>query len=81
MIGDTRADVERLAVKITLINEAHIGISFNLRFVTIVNHDQADVEAASHNLDDALHRIGFGSCHFPNEGVVSVFAGTFGITT
>ena len=81
MIGDTRADVERLAVKIALIDEAHIGISFNLRFVTVVNHNQADVETTSHNLDDALHRIGFGSCHFPNESVVAVLTGTFGTTT
>ena len=81
MISNTRTDVEWLAVEVAFIDEAHIGIGFDFRFVTIVNHNQADVETASHNLDDALHRIGFGSGHFPNEGVVAVFAGTFGITT
>ena len=81
MIRNSRSYIEWFAVKVALIDEAHIGIGFDFRLVTIVNHNQADVETASYHLDDTLHRIGFGSGHFPDEGVVAVFAGTFGITT
>ena len=84
MIGDAGADVEGFAfeavsVEAFLIDEAHIGIGFDFGLVAIVNHDQADVEAAGHYLDDALYRVGFGGGHLPDEGVVAVFAGTFGI--
>ena len=81
MIGNTSSNVKWFAIKIALIDKAHIGISFDFWFITIVNHYQADVETTSHDLDDTFHRISFGSSHFPDEGVVAVFACTFSTTT